>query len=112
MRECSSVSLCCHLVGELYLTQRLVVVGEAVYGSYVRGVVTCGFLHFVDCRILCCRDRYFFFFKQNTAYEWRIIDWSSDVCSSDLMTKLPRSSARRMSRPKACASRDRISRSS
>src|SRR3546814_7968212 len=27
----------------------------------------------------------FFFFKQNTAYEWRISDWSSDVCSSDLM---------------------------
>src|SRR3546814_18451597 len=27
---------------------------------------------------------YFFFFKQNTAYEMRIIDWSSDVCSSDL----------------------------
>src|SRR3546814_2695560 len=25
-----------------------------------------------------------FFFKQNTAYEMRIIDWSSDVCSSDL----------------------------
>src|SRR3546814_1876492 len=26
----------------------------------------------------------FFFFKQNTAYELRISDWSSDVCSSDL----------------------------
>src|SRR3546814_19567375 len=26
----------------------------------------------------------FFFFKQKTAYEWRISDWSSDVCSSDL----------------------------
>src|SRR3546814_4967320 len=26
----------------------------------------------------------FFFFKQKTAYEMRIIDWSSDVCSSDL----------------------------
>src|SRR3546814_10177891 len=26
----------------------------------------------------------FFFFKQKTAYELRIIDWSSDVCSSDL----------------------------
>src|SRR3546814_11036518 len=25
-----------------------------------------------------------FFFKQKTAYEWRISDWSSDVCSSDL----------------------------
>src|SRR3546814_3248776 len=26
----------------------------------------------------------FFFFKQKTAYEMRISDWSSDVCSSDL----------------------------
>src|SRR3546814_9603399 len=31
---------------------------------------------FVDC--------YIFFFKQKTAYEMRISDWSSDVCSSDL----------------------------
>src|SRR3546814_21174766 len=28
----------------------------------------------------------FFFFKQKTAYELRISDWSSDVCSSDLIT--------------------------
>src|SRR3546814_8475203 len=28
----------------------------------------------------------FFFFKQKTAYEMRISDWSSDVCSSDLPT--------------------------
>src|SRR3546814_12925316 len=28
---------------------------------------------------------YFFFFKQKTAYEMRISDWSSDVCSSDLL---------------------------
>src|SRR3546814_5910121 len=27
----------------------------------------------------------FFFFKQKTAYEMRISDWSSDVCSSDLI---------------------------
>src|SRR3546814_9266095 len=30
---------------------------------------------------MCC---IFFFFKQKTAYEMRISDWSSDVCSSDL----------------------------
>src|SRR3546814_5928163 len=30
---------------------------------------------------------FFFFFKQKTAYEMRISDWSSDVCSSDLSTK-------------------------
>src|SRR3546814_9023948 len=28
----------------------------------------------------------FFFFKQKTAYEMRISDWSSDVCSSDLQS--------------------------
>src|SRR3546814_5425448 len=28
--------------------------------------------------------RFIFFFKQKTAYEMRISDWSSDVCSSDL----------------------------
>src|SRR3546814_7391612 len=32
------------------------------------------------CPLLCV----FFFFKQKTAYEMRISDWSSDVCSSDL----------------------------
>src|SRR3546814_4449547 len=30
----------------------------------------------------------FFFFKQKTAYEMRISDWSSDVCSSDLDARL------------------------
>src|SRR3546814_1869803 len=30
----------------------------------------------------------FFFFKQKTAYEMRISDWSSDVCSSDLFWAL------------------------
>src|SRR3546814_7908675 len=33
---------------------------------------------------LCCVVCFFFFFKQKTAYEMRISDWSSDVCSSDL----------------------------
>src|SRR3546814_4662707 len=33
--------------------------------------------------IFCCLV-FFFFFKQKTAYEMRISDWSSDVCSSDL----------------------------
>src|SRR3546814_9623811 len=31
----------------------------------------------------------FFFFKQKTAYEMRISDWSSDVCSSDLLAEAP-----------------------
>src|SRR3546814_20025706 len=34
--------------------------------------------------IFCSRVA-FFFFKQKTAYERRISDWSSDVCSSDLL---------------------------
>src|SRR3546814_5572946 len=34
----------------------------------------------VKCSVFCV----FFFFKQKTAYEMRISDWSSDVCSSDL----------------------------
>src|SRR3546814_10269861 len=34
--------------------------------------------------VLCVVMWVFFFFKQKTAYEMRISDWSSDVCSSDL----------------------------
>src|SRR3546814_20598742 len=37
------------------------------------------------CMMLLC----VFFFKQKTAYEMRISDWSSDVCSSDLMPFQP-----------------------
>src|SRR3546814_8602535 len=36
--------------------------------------------------LLCLSIFVFFFFKQKTAYEMRISDWSSDVCSSDLMS--------------------------
>src|SRR3546814_3612214 len=36
------------------------------------------------CVWVCC-SVFFFFFKQKTAYEMRISDWSSDVCSSDLL---------------------------
>src|SRR3546814_6617188 len=39
----------------------------------------CDFIYFV---FFYCF--FFFFFKQKTAYEMRISDWSSDVCSSDL----------------------------
>src|SRR3546814_11447482 len=37
----------------------------------------------------------FFFFKQKTAYEMRISDWSSDVCSSDLQREKPERHRRR-----------------
>src|SRR3546814_6029827 len=33
---------------------------------------------------MSCAVLFFFFFRQKTAYEMRISDWSSDVCSSDL----------------------------
>src|SRR3546814_4656930 len=38
------------------------------------------YIIFIIYYLLC-----FFFFKQKTAYEMRISDWSSDVCSSDLL---------------------------
>src|SRR3546814_8051245 len=46
------------------------------------------------CLAVCClyivfRLSVFFFFKQKTAYEMRISDWSSDVCSSDLLAAPP-----------------------
>src|SRR3546814_2868158 len=40
------------------------------------------FMFFVFFFVFFCF--FFFFFKQKTAYEMRISDWSSDVCSSDL----------------------------
>src|SRR3546814_12272196 len=41
--------------------------------------------------MLClCQLVLIFFFKQKTAYEMRISDWSSDVCSSDLHGDTPR----------------------
>src|SRR3546814_6456397 len=37
--------------------------------------------------VICLFVCFFFFFKQKTAYEMRISDWSSDVCSSDLVAR-------------------------
>src|SRR3546814_5536380 len=43
------------------------------------------FLLYFYCSVCCLVfGLLFFFFKQKTAYEMRISDWSSDVCSSDL----------------------------
>src|SRR3546814_2970606 len=39
------------------------------------------------CVIFMLWMNFFFFFKQKTAYEMRISEWSSDVCSSDLEGK-------------------------
>src|SRR3546814_1706822 len=50
---------------------------------YVYVICVCSKL----CYLVFCV--FFFFFKQKTAYEMRISDWSSDVCSSDLITSTP-----------------------
>src|SRR3546814_156119 len=42
------------------------------------------------CCCVVCVWCYVFLFKQKTAYEMRISDWSSDVCSSDLLFGLVR----------------------
>src|SRR3546814_3796678 len=50
--------------------------------SCLRYLVVVGFLVYL--MFLIFFMFLFFFFKQKTAYEMRISDWSSDVCSSDL----------------------------
>src|SRR3546814_389091 len=42
------------------------------------------FVYYYMVSVYLCYCFFFFFFKQKTAYEMRISDWSSDVCSSDL----------------------------
>src|SRR3546814_4317623 len=55
-----------------------VVISHVIYILPVIEINVC-----VDCLQSCI---IFFFFKQKTAYEMRISDWSSDVCSSDLQS--------------------------
>src|SRR3546814_4950379 len=47
----------------------------------------------------------FFFFKQKTAYEMRISDWISDVCSSDLQSRVDRRRRDRMAADRRGADR-------
>src|SRR3546814_2483717 len=56
--------------------------------------------HIFDLVLLFC-----FFFKQKTAYEMRISDWSSDVCSSDLSVSPDRTQARNRSSLRLLAGR-------
>src|SRR3546814_8454978 len=63
---------------------------DAYCGSFVLRCLCCIIVAFTSagdllyyCFFCVCL---FFFFKQKTAYEMRISDWSSDVCSSDLPT--------------------------
>src|SRR3546814_5304965 len=48
-------------------------------------VVSCKFFFCILLLFMLFFFVFFFFFKQKTAYELRISDWSSDVCSSDLV---------------------------
>src|SRR3546814_2613331 len=43
-------------------------------------------LWWLELRVVVVGCAFFFFFKQKTAYDVRISDWSSDVCASDLIT--------------------------
>src|SRR3546814_7989441 len=52
--------------------------------GYILYVVSVYLLHSIIVSLLSFF--FFFFFKQKTAYEMRISDWSSDVCSSDLLS--------------------------
>src|SRR3546814_3145579 len=54
-------------------------------GMLTRVMVDCGGTMDVVFSYFAGVDVVFFFFKQKTAYEMRISDWSSDVCSSDLI---------------------------
>src|SRR3546814_4270688 len=51
---------------------------------------------------------FFFFFKQKTAYEMRISDWSSDVCSSDLALHGSQHESGRPGRPRLRLFRQRL----
>src|SRR3546814_7046241 len=55
-----------------------VVVGVVFRYTWLLAQFGSDFMFFELCLV------FFFFFKQKTAYEMRISDWSSDVCSSDL----------------------------
>src|SRR3546814_21191209 len=54
--------------------------------SYVMLIVL---VYVMLCHLCYMMECGFFFFKQKTAYEMRISDWSSDVCSSDLRRRAP-----------------------
>src|SRR3546814_11677991 len=47
-------------------------------------MIVCGGIVDRFWQLVCIFESCFFFFKQKTAYEMRISDWGSDVCSSDL----------------------------
>src|SRR3546814_1587599 len=62
-------------------------VGSFALSCVVYCMMTYEFAMWVATVVALC-SLWFFFFKQKTAYEMRISDWSSDVCSSDLRGRL------------------------
>src|SRR3546814_2116329 len=69
---------------------------------YVLVLCSCVLFFFCSCHGMFL---VFFFFKQKTAYEMRISDWSSDVCSSDLAIGPGRASLGFDRREKLCQDR-------
>src|SRR3546814_4220293 len=54
---------------------------------YVFLFITVSMFRYILMFVVVLMFFYLFFFKQKTAYEMRISDWSSDVCSSDLSSR-------------------------
>src|SRR3546814_9017402 len=74
---------------------------------YFRCHVIVHSLHVVYVFLFYCSAYLFFFFKQQTAYELRISDWSSDVCSSDLVSRKSQSCSRCLAAARPVRSRCR-----
>src|SRR3546814_2270317 len=70
------------VVSNYLLTSLLMLLGVILSIYYLYNLLLMIFVSIVIILLFCCF--FFFFFKQKTAYEMRISDWSSDVCSSDL----------------------------
>src|SRR3546814_1912799 len=74
-----------------------VMIGGVIHMLVVCCSLCCVKVSVYLCLEFACDCLFFFFFKQKTAYEMRISDWSSDVCSSDLCRR--RGTHRRRSAP-------------
>src|SRR3546814_8451554 len=66
----------------LYLIKDGIADCDTLYNSCILAIVFCTFYYVVN--VILTLIFVFFGFNQKTAYELRISDWSSDVCSSDL----------------------------
>src|SRR3546814_10287572 len=69
----------------MFVTVLYLSLDENMWFSSMEARISCNLGLYFHMNIIC-DGVVFFFFKQKTAYEMRISDWSSDVCSSDLKT--------------------------